>query len=228
MRTPLFVATAIFSLSTAAGGQASRVTDQASFTITVNGRTAGRENFRITATTRGDVSVYLARADITYGDRKLSAELTTSEDGGLEEYNVTTRAGTANEKWDGAVTRGRLNATITSTRGTSAREYVVPAGALMLDDEVIHHHWFLTLRSRSGQMPVVVPRRGSVQTRFTMSTVGPETVRIGNHDLPATHVRATDSGGAVHDVWVDQAGRLLKVAVPARGLVAVRDDPPAA
>ena len=101
-------------------------------------------------------------------------------------------------------------------------------GALLLDDEVIHHHWFLALRSRNGSIPVVVPRQGNVQGTVTMSTVGQETLQIGNHDLAATHLRATMSGGQVHDLWVDGSGRLLKVALPAKGLVAVRDDPPPA
>jgi hypothetical protein len=61
-----------------------------------------------------------------------------------------------------------------------------------------------------------------------MSTVGQETLQIGNHDVAATHLRATLSGGQVHDLWVDSSGRLLKVALPAKGLVAVRDDPPPA
>jgi len=77
-------------------------------------------------------------------------------------------------------------------------------------------------------MPVVVPRRADVQTTVTMTTVGEETLQVGNHDLPATHLRATVGGGEVHDIWVDKSGRLLKVALPARNLVAVRDDPPPA
>lgn len=228
MRTAFVLAVALCALATPLLSQGSRIADEASFTITLNGRTAGRENFRITATTRGDATEYLARAEVTYGDRKLSPELRTGPEGSVIDYRVTTRSGGSSESWTGAVLRGRLNATISSTKGTAAREYIVPAGALMLDDEIIHHHWFLALRSRNGQMPVVVPRRGNVQTTVTVTTVGEETLQIGNHDLPATHLRATGSGGDVHDVWVDRSGRLLKVALPARGLVAVRDDPPPA
>lgn len=228
MRIAFVLAIASSVLVAPLRGQGSRIADEASLTITVNGRTAGRENFRITATTRGDATEYVARADITYGDRKLSPELRTGPEGSVIDYRVTMRTGGSSESWTGAVLRGRLNATIASSKGTAAREYIVPAGALMLDDEIIHHHWFLALRSREGQMPVVVPRRGNVQATITMSIVGEETLQIGNHDLPATHLRATASGGEVHDVWVDRSGRLLKVALPARGLVAVRDDPPPA
>jgi hypothetical protein len=77
-------------------------------------------------------------------------------------------------------------------------------------------------------MPVVVPRRSDVKSTITMSTVGEETLQIGNHDVAAVHLRATGGGGEIRDIWVDKSGRLLKVALPARGLVAIRDDPPRA
>jgi len=60
------------------------------------------------------------------------------------------------------------------------------------------------------------------------SVVGEEQIQIGRHDLVAIHVRSTVSGGDPTDIWIDKAGRLLKVAIPAKGIVAVRDDPPPA
>jgi|SRR5687767_5783643 len=228
MRSALILAVALFTTRTDSLAQGTRVADEGSFTISVGGRTAGRENFRISATTRGDVTEYVARADVTYGDRKVTPELRTGPDGAVVGYEVTTRSGASTESWRGSLTRGRLNATIASGRGTSAREYIVPAGTLVLDDEIIHQHWFLVLRARSGRMSVVVPRRADVQSTVTMTTVGEETLQVGNHDLPATHLRAVLGGGEVHEIWVDKSGRLLKVALPARNLVAIRDDPPPA
>lgn len=228
MRSALILSIALFAVQTESFAQGTRVADEGSFTISVGGRTAGRENFRISATTRGDVTEYVARADVTYGDRKVTPELRTGPDGAVVSYEVTTRSGGSTESWRGALTRGRLNATIASGRGTSAREYIVPAGTLVLDDEIIHQHWFLALRARSGSMSVVVPRRADVQSTVTMTTVGEETLQVGNHDLPATHLRAVLGGGEVHEIWVDKSGRLLKVALPARNLVAIRDDPPPA
>ena len=227
MRTVLILGV-LATLPLPAQAQGSRIADEGSFTITVGGKTAGRENFRITATTRGDISEYVARGDVTYGDRKISPDLRTDTRGTVVDYQVTTRSGGASESWRGAVARGRLNATITSGSRTAAREFIVPAGSLVLDDEIIHHHWFLVLRGRDGGMPVVLPRRSSIQGSVTMSTVGDETLQIGNHDLVATHLRATVSGAEVHDIWVDKSGRLLKVALPSKGLVALRDDPPPA
>src|SRR5688572_17223595 len=162
MRTALILA-ALSALSGApfeVHAQGSRIADEGSFTISVNGRTAGRENFRITATSRGSVTEYLARADITFGDRKITPELRADAQGAVVNYDVATKSGSTVEKWGGEVNRGRLTAQITSVRGSAAREYIVTQGALLLDEEVIHHHWFLALRSRNGSFPVVVPREG--------------------------------------------------------------------
>jgi hypothetical protein len=224
----LVLACSLVVLNSPALAQGSRIVDEGSFTISMSGRTVGRENFRISSTTRGDITEYVARADVTYGDRRVTPELRTSPEGTVASYEVTTRGGGSTESWRGAVTGGRLNAQIASGRGTAAREYIVPAGTLVLDDEIIHHNWFLALRSHDGGMPVVVPRRSDVKSTITMSTVGDETLQIGNHDVAAVHLRATDAGGDVRDIWVDKSGRLLKVALPARGLVAIRDDPPRA
>lgn len=228
MRTPLVLASSLLVLTTPLSAQGTRIVDEGSFTISVNGRTVGRENFRISAASRGNVTEYVARADVTYGDRKVTPELHTGTDGTVTEYAVTTRSGGSAESWSGAMAGGRLNAKLESGRGTAAREYIVPAGTIVLDDEIIHHHWFLALRSHDGSMPVVVPRRADVKSTITITTVGDETLQIGNHDLQAVHLRASISGGEVHDIWVDKSGRLLKVALPARNLVAVRDDPPRA
>ena len=228
MRKTLIFAAAFGTLASPVAAQG-RITDEASFTITINGRTAGRENFRITQTTRGDAVEYRATATVTFGDRRITPELITSPEGGLIRYDVTTRSGGASESWRGDMSaRGLISAQIATGSGSAVREFKVPTGSLLLDDEIIHHHWFLALRSRDGQVAVVVPRRGTVHVTFAVSTVGPETLQIANHDVASTHLRATSGSGEIHDIWVDRSGRLLKVAIPARNLVAVRDDPPAA
>jgi hypothetical protein len=229
MRTSLIFALSLGGLVSEAAAQANRITDEASFTISINGRTAGRENFRITETSRGDALEYRARADVTYGDRKITPELVATADGILVDYDVTTRSGSSSDSWSGGMTpRGRVSVKIASGRASSAREFIVPAGALLLDDEVIHHHWFIAKKAGAGQVAAVVPRRGNVHVNISVSTVGPETLQIGNHDIASTHLRATTESGEVHEIWVDKSGRLLKVVLPARNLVAVRDDPPPA
>jgi hypothetical protein len=51
-------------------------------------------------------------------------------------------------------------------------------------------------------------------------------VSIGSTAIEARHLLFTEPSGAVREVWIDSAGRVLKVAIPARGIIALRDDPP--
>lgn len=206
--------------------QGARVVDQGSFTISVGGRTAGRENFTLRVTTRGDQTIYLATSDVTLPDRRIESELRADGSGAAIEYLVRSRSGGAMETWQGVIIKGRLTANITSNRGTAARESVVPIGAMILDDDVIHQHWLLGLRLRAARTPILVPLRGNAQAAVTVSSEGQERLQIGGTDIVATHLRATESSGDTRDVWLDGSGRLLKVAIPSRSLVAVRDDPP--
>lgn len=227
MRNQVLLSAALFLVSVPASAQSRRIVDEGSFTISIGGRTAGRENFRISTVSRGDATEYVATANLTYGDRRVTPDLRAAANGAMMVYSVTTRSGGSTDEWKGDIDHGRLAARIVSGRSTSAREYLVPAGTVLLDDEIMHHHWFLVQRSRNGTIPVVVPRRSDVTTTASMTTVGEETLRVGNHDVQATHLRATVSGD-VHDIWVDPSGRLLQISVPGRTLIAVRDDPPPA
>lgn len=204
--------------------QGTPIVDEGSFTISIGGRPAGRENFRISTLTRGTEVDHVARADVAYGDRKITPELRADSRGTALEYRVT-RSGDAPESWHGVIVRGRLSATLSTPRGPAAREFIVPNGALIMDDDLFHQLYFVALRTKSGRVPVIVPHRND-QFQVTVSTVGTETVQVGTRELEATHLQVNQPSGAVTDVWVDGDGRVLRVAVPARRLVAVRDDPP--
>jgi hypothetical protein len=57
--------------------------------------------------------------------------------------------------------------------------------------------------------------------------VGSEPIRIDSRDIEARHLRLrTEGSGVTRDVWVDAAGHLLQVKIPAVKLVAVRDELP--
>lgn len=224
---PLVALAALSALPATAAGQAGRLVDVGSFTITVDGRTLGRESFRLTATTRGDQTVYLATSDITYGDRSIEPRLTTDGSGTAVEYQVRVRSGDTEESWKGGITRNRLIAEIVGKRGTAAREQAVPARIVIVDDDVMFQHWVLGLRVSEQRVSVLVPRRDNARATWTVSVVGEERLRIGTEDIASTHLRATGVGGDVREVWLDRSGRLLKVSIPSRSLLAVRDDPPA-
>jgi hypothetical protein len=226
MRFPLnsLLVAALLSHGGLLPAQGTPIVDEGSFTVSVGGRPAGRENFRISTIARGSDIDHVARADVAYGDRKLTPELRTDSRGTALEYRVT-RSGDAPESWHGVIVRGRLSANLSTPRGPAAREFIVPDGAVIMDDDLFHQLYFVVLRTRSGRVPVVVPHRNA-QFTVTVSTVGEETVQVGTQEMAATHLQIDQRSGATTDVWVNGSGKLLRVAVPSRRLVAVRDDPP--
>jgi hypothetical protein len=200
--------------------------DEGSFTITRNGQKVGREEFRIRRTPAAAGAEYVASATVAYGDRRLSPDLRTDAGGAPLAYRVEVRLGDATEeRLTGQVGRGRFTAMLKTSRGESTREYVMPEGALVLDDDIYHQYYFVGVGGRSGVVPVVVPRR-SAQVSMRVESKGGESVAIGGRSVAATHFVVSDPGAGARDVWVDGSGRVLKIAIPSRGVVAERDELP--
>jgi len=225
---PLTLAAALCLGAATATPIAAQVTtvDEGSFTITRNGEAVGREEFRIRRTPAAAGAEYVASATVAYGDRRLSPDLRTDATGAPLAYRVEVRVGQATEeRLTGQVGRGRFTAMLKTTRGESTREYVMPDGALVLDDDIYHQYYFVAQGNRSGPTPVVIPRR-SAQVTMRIEAKGAESVAVGGRSVSATHFVVTDPGGGARDVWVDGSGRVLKVAIPSRGVVATRDELP--
>jgi hypothetical protein len=225
MRLLIAVAAAL-AVALPVDGQVTTI-DEGSFTITQNGAQVGREEFRIRATPTSDTSVnYVASATVALGDRRLSPDLRTDTRGGLLAYRVEVRTGAeTQERLKGAVERGLFTAVLTTPRGEAAREYVVSDGAVILDDDVFHQYYFVARHAARGSVPVVVPRR-NVQVTIRVEDRGSEPVAIGGRSLQATRLLLTEPGGASREVWADANGRVLRVVIASRGIVAERDEAP--
>lgn len=224
-RAALGAALGVALLAGALPGQVTTV-DEGSFTISRNGQTVGREEFTIRSTPGAGGAHFVARGTVSYTDRRLAPALSADSAGAPLQYQVEVKSGTETEEMlSGKVGRGRFSARIQTPKGESAREYIVADGALIIDDDVFHQYFFLARADRAGTVPVVVPRR-NVQLSMQVSQQGDEQLSIGGRVLPGRRLLLTEPGGATRDVWVDARGRVLKVSIPARGVVAVRDDPP--
>jgi hypothetical protein len=202
--------------------------DDGSFTILHAGQPVGREVFSIRSTPGVGGSVVQSTATITYDDRRLAPVLRTDAAGVPSAYQLDVRAGTeVVETFRGDVRRGRFSATIQTPRGESRRDYVVSADAMILDEEIFHHYYFLDRGARVGKssVPVVVPRR-NVQVDMALESHGASEVVIGDRTIPATRYRLSDPTGDTRDVWLDSRGRVLRVEIPSRGISALRDAPP--
>jgi hypothetical protein len=109
----------------------------------------------------------------------------------------------------------------------------VSAGARLLDDDVYNQYYLIARIVMAGRNPspgssetvrTVLPHR-SAESLEHITVVGDDSVMVGGRLLDATRLRLT-APLADRDIWVDELGRVLKVAIPARDLVATRDDAP--
>lgn len=122
---------------------------------------------------------------------------------------------------------GRFTVRIVSRGSERAREFPANGRTVVLDDSVFA--LYALAAWRAGPEPVsvtaIVPR-GLRRETLTIMDHGSEAT-ILNRD-PATLRHVTAAGGAnqlVH-LWLDAAGRLMKVEIPSRRLTAERAPPP--
>lgn len=203
------------------------VVDEGSFTITRAGAPAGREEFSIRSTPGiGGTTLLKAQATVALDGRRIAPALGTDGAGNPASYQLEVRAnGELVERLSGQISRGRMSVRTQSATGASAREYVVPAGAVVLDDEVFHQYHFLALQAAGGgRVAMIDPRRGA-QGVLRVTAHEDDRVSVAGREVRATRLEIAGPGGE-RRVWVDEARRVLRVEIPATRLVAVRDELP--
>ena len=197
--------------------------DEGTFTISRNGAVIGHESFTIRSSPGTPIQ---ARATVVYDDRRMTPVLNADSVGAATRYQLEVRTGpNATEILTGTIQRGRFSATMRTPRGENMNQYVVSEGALILDEDVFHQYYFVARGKRTGAIPVVVPHR-NVQVTMRVDDRGASSITIGGQSLPARLLTLVEPGGADRQIWVDGQGRVLKVEIRSRGIVAVRDDPP--
>jgi YD repeat-containing protein len=206
---------------------AQSLVDEGSFTIVVKGARAGRETFVIRRQAGAPGSAgYLASGTVLYSDRRLVPALTTDAAGLPLAYTLDVRTGTTRTaRVSAQVTRGRFTLRSQTPSGESARELVLPIGTVLVDEDVFHEYFFIPLASHQGPVSILDPRLGT-QSPEQITESGPERVLVGGRLLDAHGLTVTDAHGETRLVWFDAEGRVLRVEIPDRQVVAVRDDPP--
>jgi hypothetical protein len=227
-RTAAVAAAAALLAARAADAQVTTV-DEGSFTVTRGGVTVGREEFRILRQPAGAGTELVARAAAAYGDRRLAPALQTDAAGLPLRYQVEVRDGRAvTHRLTGQFARGHFATQAQTGSGESARTYLVGDTTVVVDDELFHQYYFLALYRRAGgeaRVPMLIPRR-NVHGAARVRDAGAERLTVGARVVEAMRLEVAEPAGRARTVWVDAAGRVLRVASPADGLVAQRDDPP--
>lgn len=206
--------------------QSSAVVDEGTFTVTEKGAPLGRESFRIARTPAPGGQVYLVKGQSALGENRISTTLGADSMGVPVSYESEhTVRGQLVQRLHGRGRPGRFSVLKQTRSGESAREYQLNSGALLMDEDVFHHFYFVPLSGGLDHLVIIAPRT-SQQGRFRVEERGVENVVIAGRSLAARRFALIGSPEGSRDVWIDEKGRLLKVAIPAKGLVALRDDPP--
>lgn len=181
----------------------------------------GREAFRIARGADGNV-LYSLSATVSLGDRRITPSLSTDGSGTPLLYRAEASTGGSRTERVRATGRpGRLSAVLQQTGAESAKEYILGSRALLLDEDVYHQYALVPLAA-GGAVTVVVPRRGQ-QLAARVERRGEATVTVDGRAVPASHWAVVAPDG-VREVWLDPAGRLLRVS--AGGVTATREELP--
>ena len=198
--------------------------DEGSFVVTRNGAPVGKEAFRILKSPGKD-QFYTSTAQCAFGERRIFPILTADRVGAPLLYQVDVKNGGEVEERLRATGRpGRLHAVRQTRTGEASKEYLISSGAVILDEDVFHQHFFIPLAKRTGDVSVIIPRRNG-QVTGRLEERGSEKIKVDGREVSALHLVITLPDES-RDLWIDESGRLLKVAVPARGLVALREELP--
>lgn len=198
--------------------------DEGSFTLYRDGERIGREDFSIRSAPGLDGRVLVAQATVALGTRRLLPGISADTSGFPVRYQREVRdSGRVVESYSGQSTRGRFSSRLLHGDGESAREFRLPPGTVAADDDLVHQLWFVARRGAGATVSVLVPRRNVVEL-VHIESAGPERVSIDLRQFDTIHlVLRTTVTGVVRELWVGADGRIVKAAIPALRLVALRD-----
>lgn len=204
------------------------VVDENAFRIILHDEIVGREEFSIRRVGMGrDARVILrgtVELDLPGGRRNLAPAMEAS--GGDLAPTAYQLKVSGSESLEVYVSRSgrRFLEKVLSPQGEQVREFRAGPGSILLDDFVAHQHHLLTpYLGQPGEVSLTVlsPQSGE-QVRMTLRRIGEEEVRVGTTLVQGAHFRL-EGGSGSRDVWFDDQGRILRVAIPAQELVAERE-----
>lgn len=201
------------------------VVDEGTFSVTIAGVRAGREDFSIRRSTALEGG-YVAQGTVLRGESRVVVALNTDSIGTPLRFQwerfVT---GRSVESVSGEFRRGLWSGRAVGAAGESAREFRLPDPVVGADDEVVHQTWFLVRFGARAGARMLVPRALAVRD-LVLEEVGADSVSIAGDVYPARKwtLRSAPGGAVLREAWIDSRGRLLRVRFPAQDLDAVRDE----
>jgi hypothetical protein len=201
--------------------------DEGSFRLFLGGSEVGTETFTVRQNGTGASAVIIAQGRTVLTGARGGEEVTASlEVGGTTlrpaAYQVTVQ-GAEPQRIAGRVVGGRFSARIVSPAGEAMREYLAGEGAIVVDEGVAHHYYFLARRldGAAVSVPLIIPRQNR-QVSAQVTPRGEETIAVDGRNVQARRFNVAPAGLPVRHLWVDAQGRVLRVDIPDTGFRAVR------
>lgn len=199
--------------------------DRGTFVIERGGNEVGREDFAIRRSVgAGGGGGILAVATVHYHDRDLRPALELRGDLTPISYQIDVSvAGRVTERFSAQFARGRIAARVATQQREILQEFPVPAAVAVLDEDVFHQYYFLPRAAAGGTRSLRLMRpRGPTLVEGEVRRVGPDTVSIGSRTLAADRYALRIGAEEERLFWFTSDGDLLRVAEPAREIVATR------
>ena len=202
------------------------VVDQGQFEVTLDGRSAGTEEFTIRrAGLGGDAAIFangtvaLTRSGGTQQIVPLLRAL--PPDGTASQYQVEVTGVDALDLRLRLAQRHYV-AVIRSEVGEEQREFPAHPDTRVLELDVAHHYYFLR-DVREGSVTSVLEPRLRRHMSLRAGAPDDEELRLGQTVVTARRVELSSSEDR-RIVWFDRIGRVLRVEIPERRYIAERVD----
>ena len=123
----------------------------------------------------------------------------------------------------GQLTRGRFVVRLLGRRTERAREFPAPPPAAVVDDSVFALYLPLAWQGRPRPVTVtaVFPRAGRREL-LTVQDLGVQSTTLNRDPAALQHITVTGGENRLVHLWLGADGRLAKIEVPSRRLVAER------
>ena len=123
----------------------------------------------------------------------------------------------------GELGRGRFTVRLVARATERAREFATGPRAAVLDDSVFVLYLFAAWRGSGEPMSLtaIVPR-GLRRETIQVQDLGVGSTTLNRDPATLHHVSVTGGPNIVVHLWLDAAGRLMKVEIPSRRLTAER------
>ncbi len=123
----------------------------------------------------------------------------------------------------GELGRGRFTVRLVARATERAREFPTGQRAAVLDDSVFALYVFAAWRAASQPVTLTaIYPRGLRRDVVQIRDLGPASTTLNRDPARLRHIALTYVGEETVHIWLDEAGRLMKVEIPSRRLTAER------